>query len=180
MHVFRNGGVRLITLISNPQMRVNELGPPDFRSNARFEKPVTFTLTLPSSMNVYNVREGKLLGSKHELTVNLNPYEPTILAVTQVALPKLQVLAPAEIKRGSTANIGLSCPETAAAAHVIRVDVLDPNGNQVPFYSENVIAQHGSAIERLPFAVSDAAGAWTVRVHDLLSGQTVSETINVQ
>ena len=116
MHVFRNGGVRLITLISNPQMRVNELGPPDFRSNARFEKPVTFTLTLPSSMNVYNVREGKLLGSKHELTVDLNPYEPTILAVTQTALPKLHVLAPAEVKRGSTANIGLSCPETAAAA----------------------------------------------------------------
>jgi hypothetical protein len=180
MHVFQNGGVQLISLISNPQMRVNELGPPDFRSNARFEKPVTFTLTLPSAMNVYNVRDAKSLGSKHELTVNLNPYEPTIFAVTQAALPKLQMLAPAEVKRGSTADIGLSCPGTTAASHVIHVDVLDPNGKQVPFYSENVIAEHGSAIKRLPFAVSDAAGAWTVRVHDLLSGQTVSETVNVQ
>ena len=36
-HIYRNGGVRLITLISNPQLRVDELGPPDFRSNQRFE-----------------------------------------------------------------------------------------------------------------------------------------------
>ena len=180
VHVFRNGGVELITLLSNPQMRVDELGPPDFRSNARFEKPISFKLSLPCAMSVYDVRQAKSLGSQHEMTVNLNPYEPTILAVTQAAMPRLEIFAPSEVQRGSTANIGLNCPQTPAAKHVIRVDVLDPSGNQVPFYSENVIADGGSALKRVPFAMSDAAGAWTVRVHDMLSGETASKTITVQ
>ena len=39
IHVFRNGGATIVGLLSNPQLRVDELGPPEFRSNERFEKP---------------------------------------------------------------------------------------------------------------------------------------------
>jgi hypothetical protein len=180
MHVFRNGGVRVITLLSNPQMRVDELGPPDFRSNARFEKPVTFKLSLPSAMNVYDLRRAEPLGVKRELMVKLDPYEPTILSLAETPMAKLDVLAPAEIQRGSTARIGISCPRSSAAAEVFHVEVMDPKGNDVPFYSENLIADHGRVVKLLPFALSDAAGAWTVRIHDMLSGQSTTETITVQ
>lgn len=180
MHVFRNGGVRLITLLSNPQMRVDELGPPDFRSNARFEKPVTFKLSLPSAMNVYDLRRAESLGLKRELMVKLDPYEPTIFSVAQTPITKLDVMAPAEIQRGSTARIGISCPRSSASAEVFHIEVTDPKGNDVPFYSENLIADHGRAIKLLPFALSDAAGTWTLRIHDMLSAQTTTETITVQ
>ncbi|HZU25968.1 MAG TPA: alpha-amylase family protein, partial [Bryobacteraceae bacterium] len=35
-HVFRNGDIYLVALLSNPSLRVDELGPPDFRSNDHF------------------------------------------------------------------------------------------------------------------------------------------------
>jgi hypothetical protein len=31
-HLFRNGGVTIIALLTNPQLRVDELGPPEFKS----------------------------------------------------------------------------------------------------------------------------------------------------
>ena len=64
VHVFANGGVRIVALQSNPQQRVNELGPPDFRSNKRFDKPVAVHLHLPNPMYVYDTRARKALGRK--------------------------------------------------------------------------------------------------------------------
>ena len=61
-HIYRNGGVRLITLISNPQLRVDELGPPEFRSNERFETPVTVNVSLPEPM--YCVRHARSQSSR--------------------------------------------------------------------------------------------------------------------
>ena len=46
-HVFRNGGATIVGLLSNPQLRVDELGPPEFKSNGRFEKPRRLKLLLP-------------------------------------------------------------------------------------------------------------------------------------
>ena len=37
-HRFRNGGVIIVGLLSNPELRVDELGPPEFKSNERFRE----------------------------------------------------------------------------------------------------------------------------------------------
>ena len=67
--MYANGGVRIIALESNPQLRVNELGPADFRSNERFEKPVTVHLHLPNAMYLYDTRAHKAFGQKKEIDV---------------------------------------------------------------------------------------------------------------
>ena len=56
VHTYRNGGALLLAIESNPDMRVDELGPPEFRSNERFSKPVPLKVTLPFEANVYDVR----------------------------------------------------------------------------------------------------------------------------
>ncbi len=171
-HVFRNGGVRLVALLSNPQMRVDELGPPDFRSNERFETPVTVTLTLPELSHVYNVRQAKALGQKKTIQVTLNPYEPTIFAVAASPLPSLRIAVPPQAERGASVNIGIGCVRTPAATHVLHVEVVDPQGRLILPYSENIFARHGQAVKLLPIAFNDPVGKWTIRIHDILSGQT--------
>ncbi len=179
-HVFRNGGVRLVSLISNPQLRVDELGPPDFRSNGRFEKPVTVTLSLPQPMFVYDVRGCKFLGEKKTLVMTVNPYEPMILAATPTKLEQLQISAPAKISRGSLAQISFNVPHTTAATHVVHLDVLDPQGRRILNYGGNVFAENGHGLKTIPFALNDAPGKWTIQVHDLLSGtkQTLALEVN--
>jgi hypothetical protein len=180
MHVFANGGVRIVTLQSNPQQRVNELGPPDFRSNQRFAKPVTVHLHLPNAMYVYDTRARKSLGQQRELTLTVDPYEPTILATSDTPLPAMQVSLPDHARRGSLVNIAIHAANSPADTSIFHVDVLDPQGNRVLYYSGNVIASQGSAIKSIPLASNDVVGAWTVNVQDMMSGQVVTRKMNVE
>jgi hypothetical protein len=179
-HIYRNGAVRLITLISNPQLRVDELGPPDFRSNQRFETPITVNVSLPEPMYVYDVRSRKALGQKRMLTVTVNPYEPIILAAAPNPLPDLRVSAPSEARRGELVQLGFDLPYTPASVDIVHVDVFDPQGKRAITYSANVFTNDGHAMKTIPFALNDAAGNWTIKIHDLLSGreQTFPMSVN--
>lgn len=177
-HVFRNGGATIIGLLTNPQLRVDELGPPEFKSNDRFAKVRTVKLTLPVEMYVYDVRAGKGLGLQKQISVTLNPYEPAIYALTSTAFSDFDVSAPVRLTRGSSARVGLGLVhKSPAATHQFHVDVIDPGGKVVDYYSGNVIATGGRAVKLIPFAFNDSRGNWKLRATDLLSGQTKSATV---
>jgi hypothetical protein len=179
-HTFRNGGVRMVALMTNPQLRVDELGPPEFKSNDRFAKPVTVKLTLPGERFVYDVRAGKPAGNLRELRVTLDPYEPAIFAIAPSALPQLEVSAPARVSRGDTAELGISfAAATPAARHVLHVDVVNPSGKIVDYYSGNLLAPEGRANKLVPFAMNDPAGRWEIRVKDVLTGQSKTSVLEV-
>ncbi len=171
-HVFRNGGVYIVTLMSNPLLRVDELGPPDFRSNKRFEAPARVQLKLPAPMYVYDSRTGNPLGRKQSVDATVGPYEPVILTVSPIAIPKLNVFAPSEAKRGSLVEFGIGAGATPAGNHIFHVDVFDPQGTLKPHYTGNVIAPGGHARKLLPLAVNDPEGKWRIRIRDCFTGET--------
>jgi hypothetical protein len=179
-HLFRNGDVYLIALLSNPSLRVDELGPPDFRSNDHFAVRHSLKLTLPQSMAVYDIREGKELGRQKELALDLDPYEPAIYAISSEPLPSMAATAPARIARGSTGHVAIRFDGfTPAGMHVLHVDVTGPDGRELACYSGNLRAPHGLAEWPLPIALNDAEGKWSVRVKDMLTGQSRSATVEV-
>lgn len=180
VHVFANGAVRLLTLQSNPQQRVDELGPPDFRSNTRFEKPIVAHVTLPQPMYVYDTRTRKPLGVQKELTLTVDPYVPTILATNDTPLPSMRVAAPQQVERGSVAEIAVSARPSPADVDVFHVEVRDPSGHRAMEYCGNLIVKDGSGMKPIPFAVNDAPGKWTVTVQDLLSGEVVTRNLDVE
>lgn len=180
MHVFANGGVRLLSLQSNPQMRASELGPPDFHSNQRFQQPITVHLQLPGPRYVYDTRTRTALGQKSELTLTIDPYEPTILAISNTPLAPMQVSVPARARRGSMITVAVHADPAQADVSVFHVDVRDPQGKRVLPYSGNLIARHGGGIKLIPLAANDVAGKWTITVHDLLSGKTIRRTLDVE
>ncbi len=179
-HVFANGGIRIVTLQSNPQQRVNELGPPDFRSNKRFEKSITVHLHLPNAMYVYDTRARKALGKQRELTLTVDPYDPTILVTSDTPLPEMQVSLPDHAQRGSVVNVAIHTANSPADTSIFHIDVRDPKGARVLYYSGNVIAHQGSGIRSIPLASNDVAGTWTVSVQDMLSGQTITHKLEVE
>jgi hypothetical protein len=179
-HTFRNGGVWMVALMTNPQLRVDELGPPEFKSNERFAKPVTVKLTLPGERFVYDVRAAKALGRLGEVQVTLDPFEPAIFSVAPSPMPALEVSAPARVRRGETAAVGVAFAEaTPAANHVLHIDVVNPSGQILRYYSGNLLAPEGRAASRIPIAINDPAGRWEVRVKDLLTAQTKTSTFEV-
>jgi hypothetical protein len=179
-HLFRNGAVTIVGLLNNPDLRIDELGPPEFRSNEHFAQRRSLKLTLPETLAVYDIRAGKSLGARREIAVDLDPYEPVIYAVCRQPLPEITIAAPTEIKRGATGRIGISVAATTPAAmHLVHIAVRDPAGQIVRCYSGNLRAPGGRAIWELPFAYNDAAGTWKIDVRDLLSGELRTAEINV-
>ncbi|MCC6341295.1 MAG: beta-galactosidase [Bryobacterales bacterium] len=179
-HVFRNGGVRLVALLTNPELRIDELGPPEFKSNDRFAKPVTVRLALPGERFVYDVRRAKALGRQREVSVTLDPYEPTILAVAAEEIPAMQVAAPARVRLGGSVEVGIRFATTTPAEnHALHIDVVNPDGRIVPFYSGNLLAHGGTAAKRVALALNDPPGRWEARVKDLLSGQSKTVAFEV-
>ncbi len=180
VHVYADGGTRIIALQSNPQLRVNELGPADFRSNERFAKPTMVHLRLPNAMYLYDTIANKELGEKKDFTLTVGPYDPTILVASDAPLPQMQVSAPQRVQRGTIANVAIHAAASPADMSIFHVDVVDPKGNRQVFYSGNVLARQGSGVKAIPFAVNDAPGQWTIDVRDVMSGQRVQQTIDVQ
>jgi hypothetical protein len=179
-HTFRNGGVTIVALMTNPQLRVEDLGPPEFRSNERFAKPMTVRLALPGDRFVYDMRSGKAMGRRAELNLTVQPYEPTILAISPVAFPEMSLSTPERVARGESAQLrtGFSS-RSSALNHVFHIDVVDPTGKVVDYYSGNLIAERGEGSRLVPFAKNDAAGRWEIRVRDMLSGQSKTNAIEV-
>ncbi len=172
-HLFRNGDVTIVGLLSNPELQISDIGPPEFKSNEHFARARTLKLNLPAEFSVYNVRTGKSLGRRRQIPVQLDPYEPVLLAVSPEQIPELHVSAPARVAKGGTAQI------VCAQGPVFHVEITGPDGKVVSYYSGNVLAHEGRAVWRLPIALSDPAGKWNVAVKNILTGQTGSAAIEV-
>jgi len=57
--------------------------------------------------------------------------------------------------------------------------VIDPAGKTVDYYSGNIIASQGRAAKTVALGHNDAPGKWTLRIHDLLSGQNRTVAMEV-
>ena len=65
----------------------------------------------------------------------------------------------------------------ADVLRVARVEVLTPAGALAEHYCGNVLVRDGRGSHRIPFALNDAAGKWTVRIKDVATGQGSEVTI---
>ena len=92
----------------------------------------------------------------------------------------MQVSAPQQVQRGTMANIAIQAAPSQADVSIFHVDVTDPKGNRQAFYSGNVIVRQGAGVKSIPFAINDTPGKWTIDVRDVMSGQSVQQTIDLQ
>ena len=60
---------------------------------------------------------------------------------------------------------------------VAHVEVVNPAGLVVRYYSGNVTVRDGAAAYRIPFADNDLRGLWRVRARDVVSGLTAEVTL---
>ena len=172
VHQFRNGEATIVALDNNPPIEVDELGPLKIQSEKRFEKPRNVHLVAPQNLFAYDIRHGKVLGNVKELSLTVDPYDPLLIAFTPAEIPQLRVTVSPRIARGSLSRIAISLDGLSPLeTNVLHVDVMDPVGQQVDYYSGNLLAPGGNADKLLPLAQNDLAGQWAVRVKDIVSGQ---------
>jgi hypothetical protein len=115
-----------------------------------------------------------------QVPVEMNAYEPNVFLVSDAPSPQLLVAAPERAARGTSAVIGLSFRGVSPLARqVFHVEVADPSGKVVDYYSKNLLAASNTAQFTLPLAVNDVPGAWQIRVKDIATAQSATATLEV-
>ena len=163
---FRNGAAEIVAL--------QRLAAP---SSARADKRI---VKLAKPAFGYDVRAGAALGRSDRFAVTLDAVAPTFLAFSDRPLAPLRLRAPAHLHLGESATLRVGLADSSdPSGRVARIDVLNPAGEVIAPYSRNLHLTRDGATFRLPLALNDPAGEWTIRVRDILSGATATAAMSV-
>ncbi len=92
LHRFRAGRARLIAFERNVDYQMSE----DLKQaggNEALEKPVELEATLSRSAHVFDLRAQKYLGQTDHLRFTLDPWQPSLFAITEEKLPAESIVA---------------------------------------------------------------------------------------
>ncbi len=167
-YVFEDQGVRILALQREPP-GPSEQSPPGRE---------TVVVALPRPLEVHDLRTGWALGKRDRITIDLDPIEPTLLALSDRPLAPPAISGPAGAQLGANVELVVRSSEPSAF-DVVHVDVIDPDGRVVRHYSQNLFTRGGSAAMLLPLAVNDKTGVWEIRARDALSGAASSQELRV-
>ena len=139
------------------------------------EVTVTLTLTLARPQQVYDLRRHRDLGRTDRVTLAIGGADPALLAVAPAPLPPLTLAGPATLCAGTDAVLSIAVQGARLSdgvARTVHVETRDPDGAAVAVYSGNLTLHGAPAVWRVPFALNDRPGTWTIRVADRLTGET--------
>src|SRR5262249_48662214 len=112
----------------------------------------SITIGLPGPSFVTDVRRGKPLGELKQLSLDLVPGEPAIIALSDGPLHAPKLAVPARLRLGETGRLHVT---SAAPGDVVRLEIRDPAGRTVPAYSRILPAGASEAVITLPLALND-------------------------
>ena len=146
----------------------------DFRLPSLAEQPAH--LVLPAAAVVYDLRDGRRIGSGlvREWDLNLSRGRPLLFSLLPYAVREVQAtMAAAEVTAGAALRLQVSVGggDATVGFHVVRLDVFAP-GATAPHrqYSQNLACPNGAGSAEFPLALNDPPGTWRLELRDIASG----------
>jgi hypothetical protein len=126
------------------------------------------TVKLPAAAG--GVRYDLLRGGIAASEMEASSEHPVLLVERATQIKRLEI--------GPSLQVGLFDDAGAPVdLSVVHLEVMDPAGKPVRYYSGNVTVKNGAAKFEIPFAPNDAPGDWSVRARDVISGLTAERSI---
>ena len=147
-------------------------------SQPRPTKAVTTHLAnADAALTFYDLYAHRQLTS---LDVELAPADGKLIAGYRQPLGKMRLEVPESATQGQPVAVRIQVREAAGQPFgepvPLKLTVAGPDG-QPSVYSRSVLAQNGGAEVRLPFAINDAPGRWTLEVTNLADGERAQATV---
>jgi hypothetical protein len=167
-HVFgAGGGVRVVGITRNISLAHRGIGGTEEVDNSVFEKTEQVNLEFDRPVHIYDQRAGKALGRMESHSMSLDPWSAPVLVLADEPLPPIE----AEVRRdGSRVKIRLSS-RASKVVRAVHMEVRDPSGRPLRYYSGNTLIRAGSGEWLIPLAANDPAGTYVVSCRDVLTGQ---------
>lgn len=147
----------------------------------RSGKTQTHMLRFDSRRHLYDMIEGKYLGWTDRVTVELKPSNGVAYGHYPYRIDRLDVSVPPQNFAGAdlTVEAAVVTGGGDAGRHVMRMELIRPDGSSPWYFAENVTADAGKVQWQIRMAVNDPVGQWIVRVRDILSGMLTEKTFQL-
>ncbi len=142
------------------------------RDHRLCEEPQSCQVDFGEVAHIYDMRGREYLGRTQTIEATLAPGEAAAYAVLPYQVTGVQLVGAGNEARCTVLTDGQT------GDHVLHISVTDSGGDPAPAYERNVLAPGGVADLRVPLAINDAPGEWTLTVRDVLSGASTNTTID--
>jgi len=138
-------------------------------------------ITLPQEAYVYNVREEEFLGKCREIKSRILPARAQVFALSPYKIEGFSIETEPEYHQGDvvTFQIAVVSGTLTPNRHCIHIDVIDPDGNTLDYYGQNIFITGGGGEGTLRLALNEKAGEWIIQAKDVTSGLRDTAVFNV-
>lgn len=128
-------------------------------------------LHVDHSVHLYDIRNKKYLGAGKMHPIKLRTSVPELFALTKSKIENFYLQVPSSVKRGEVVSINFNVVEEEISnlKSVVRIDVYDPDGTYIQYYSSNSDITNGSGSYSFRTAMNDLPGVWKIRFTEVIS-----------
>jgi hypothetical protein len=129
-------------------------------------------LRFNGAAHTYDLDEGTYLGFGNLLDLRIDRYTYRTFSRLPYRVLGVAVNTITAAALGQPISVALQIQTSGGAPgrHMVRIDVLDPNQDAMPYMSQEVSVSCGFATIVIPTAFNDPVGRWTIVATDLLTG----------
>lgn len=143
--------------------------------------PRPLKLQFAAPAHVYDVRAGRYLGRRDQLSLDLRAGIAHLYALLPSEVREVELRAPDKAAPGETVRYAatIKLASGAPGRHVVRVTVAGPDGKERPWYARNLLADNGRVVGEFTFALDDQPGTWTITARDVASGVSAARVLRL-
>ena len=146
---WRNGGAEIVSIFRHAGL------------------PQPARVALPGACYVYDLKGRKDLGRLKSLDLRITPYRAQFLVLGRTALSAAEVSVPkASVAPGTVAVAKVVVPK-GSGTQAVKLQVKLPDGTPADWLERVVVADRGGVAVKLPIALNDPTGLWTVTATEL-------------
>ena len=176
-----SGNMELIAVHRNYQLRISELGPPEYQDISMLQNEFDVEIDLGRKRAVYDVRNGKFLGMTDKVSLNMPIWEPVVITAFDAEIKLINLNVPETAAAGEIVPVSIAADtESPADTHVFRCTVTNSDGIEIRYYTQNITAPNGKAKWSFPLAKDIKSGCYIIKVKDIATGITAIRNITIK
>lgn len=126
-------------------------------------------LIVPSGYKIFDMRKRTPVNTEQ---IILEPGIAHFYSLLPYSVEEINVNIPSEVKAGDVVNVSVSLNTGGKTplSHVIRIEFYNPEGEQVYWYSKNIVTSKGKSEYQILLPLNAVYGKWKVVARDVFTG----------
>lgn len=166
--------------------------------------PYPAVIRFARKSHLYDMRAGKYLGFTDKVDTAIS-YEAQLYAMLPCEVASVNISAPDRVMRGGSTALKLGvnpagrvkailCMLRRAVMdgildrkeigrvklNILRLEVIGPSGEQLPWYARNITAENGKAEYEIQWALNEKPGKYILQIKDVASGVVGRKTVELK